>query len=195
MKPKRYFDNARLAIDLALELGAKGTDAGTMSNFCDTHPQWVCPGCCRNKTQIARLDNNGNFYCAIHFHHDHMYEGILAGLKLEPFHMDGTGTLHGAISSMTRFGGYNVCMDCNMAEGRAKKAIGAFKHFSFSPEEIRHFVIVENRKSHKIDVDAARRIYDSAVADVEERIEDAEKILIHVCPAELAKARANASVN
>ena len=182
----RYFDNARLAVDLALALGAKGTDAGTMSNFSSVPTDWVCPGCARSKREIARLDKNSNLYCAIHSHHDHLHEGIAetVGFSLLAIDQD----LGAIMESMVRFSNSWVCMDCNMADGLAKRMICAPKYFSFSPAEIRKFIDVKHCASHKVIKDIAERTLLEIIDSYEDILEYCEGILYAKCPTSLENA-------
>ena len=107
-KPTRYFDNARLAVELAIELGAKGTSAGTMSGFSDTPPDWKCPGCQRDKAGIARLNKHAEFYCAIHLHHDHSGEQVVEDLGITWFRA--SETLRQRVDAQARFLCTKVCM-------------------------------------------------------------------------------------
>lgn len=184
--PNRYFDNARLAIDLALSLGAKGTDSGTMSNFSRTPPDWHCPACRRTKAQIARLDKHSNFYCALHFHHDHLYEGIVESLGLNEFCVG--EELASGIESLVRFAPSFVCMDCNMADSRAARSLSVPKHFSFSPAEIGMFVQPSAGSNHTIDIEAARTAFGKVVGKFTAALEQAEGILYAVCPTDLENA-------
>lgn len=162
-KPKRYFDNARLAVDLAIELGAKGTSAGTMSGFSDTPPDWKCPGCQRDKSSIARLNKHAEFYCAIHLHHDHSGEQVFENLGTT--WSQASEALRDAVNAQVRFSCSMVCMDCNRIDAAAKKLVGAPTHFSFSAEEIAAFIIPAYRKAHRIDDQKLRLVFDRALRD------------------------------
>lgn len=155
MLPK-YFDNARMAIDLALELGATGTHSGTMGNFDKVPTDWICPGCARDKVNIARLDKNGHFYCSIHLHHDHLFDTISEKLTMDVY---SSRRAHTAVKMMVRFRDEFVCMDCNRADAHMKRAVGAPSDFSFSPREIYLTVCPETRKSHFFHPDSVREIY------------------------------------
>jgi len=182
----RYFDNARLAVDLALNLGATGTDSGTMSNFSAVPPDWRCPGCARSKHEIARLDKRGNLYCAIHSHHDHVYEGIAARVGFSVLSVDqDMGVI---LESMIRFPTTDICMDCNMAEGRAKRMISAPEHFSFSPQEMRKFLEPSAGANHKINRGIAERTLAECVEAYEFILETCEGVLYAKCPTSVENA-------
>jgi len=162
-KPTRYFDNARLAVELAIELGAKGTSAGTMSGFSDTPPDWKCPGCQRDKAGIARLNKHAEFYCAIHLHHDHSGEQVVEDLGITWFRA--SETLRQRVDAQARFLCTKVCMDCNRIDAQAKKLVGAPTHFSFSAEEIASFIVSSYRKSHRIDDQKIGPVFQQALRD------------------------------
>jgi hypothetical protein len=52
-----------------------------------------------------------------------------------------------------------ICGACNTADAIAKCNVGAPDNFSFSPEEIRRFVIARDNDGHRIDFARAREIY------------------------------------
>lgn len=169
--PKTYYDNARLAVDLALALGAKGTHAGTMSNFCKTEPEWLCPGCRRGKKRIARLNKHGEFFCAIHQHHDHLGDEITDIVKNNAFMYD--DEIRCVMGSFYRFQATYICMDCNLADAHAKRKVSAPKCFSFSPAEIAEFAIVTPKVAHKINEYAAARVLARALPEFNKRTQEA----------------------
>lgn len=185
-KPKQYFDNARLAVELAIELGAKGTSAGTMSNFSATPPDWECPGCRRTKSQIARLNKHGEFYCALHLHHDHIGDGICDVLGVNYF--TSPQDFRDYVDRYYRFSGVTVCMDCNRIDAQAKRLVGSPRHFSFSAKEISEFVIVAPRVSHKINEDEARRVFVEALHHFDEIVEGAVGVIRSYEPEMLDRA-------
>lgn len=174
MKPK-YFDNARLAVDLALSLGAKGTDSGNMANFSKVDPDWICPGCARDKINIARLDKNGNLFCSIHNHHDHLFELIAEKTGVTDAYS--SRRVNFAIKTMCRFKDEHICMDCNLADAYMKRVVGAPKNFSFSPREIYDVVCPGPNQAHYIPPSEARAVYDIARRSYDRIIERAEGIL------------------
>jgi rubredoxin len=153
---KKYYDNARLAVDLALALGAKGTDSGNMSNFSEVPPDWYCPCCGRDKRQIARLDKNQNIYCSLHLHHDHFGDEVINRIPDGFF-------VPNFRESFCRFSDVLVCSDCNIAEPRAKALVGAPTYFSFAPYEIGYFIKVRPNAPHAVDDVKARECYEAAV--------------------------------
>lgn len=106
---------------------------------------WQCPCCHRTKYQLMRwtklFPNRPNSYMGwaggLHEHHDH-----------------GAGA--------SRFAKTLVCEQCNSADAAAKRALNLPKSFSFSPAEIRCFVIGFAHGWHLINYVAAQRLYQAA---------------------------------
>lgn len=144
-------DNARLLIEIKDSLKANGL--GSISNFCEVSPEWICPCCLRMKREIARIDKNGNLLCALHYHHDHFEHYARDQMPALP---------HQAYELYTRFPRTLICNDCNVAEPVAKRIVGAKSNFSFAPFEIATFIIVESNAPHKIDEQRAMEAYESA---------------------------------
>lgn len=105
-------------------------------------PDWRCPGCDRTKYQVMRwtkrFPNSPNAFMGwvvgLHQHHDH---GI----------------------GRARFPETLVCEQCNSADGAAKRELKLPEQFSFSPAEIRCFVIPVPHGWHLINYAAAHRFY------------------------------------
>lgn len=171
----KYFDNARLAVDLALYLGAKGTVPGSISNFCQTPPDWICPGCARDKKRIARLNKNGDLYCSIHKHHDHLFNELASRLSVGDIYSNKRALT--ALRMLTRFDDEYICMDCNLAEGRMKRTVKAEENFSFSPREIYRCVCPGNNESHVYHPDKAQQIYELAYPTYKLIFDNAESLL------------------
>lgn len=103
---------------------------------------WRCPGCHRTKYQLMRwtrlFPTKPNWYMGwavgLHKHHDH-------------------GSWPG------RFPETLVCEQCNNADTAAKKELKLPKNFSFSPAEIRCFVIPIPHGWHLINYAAAQQLY------------------------------------
>lgn len=108
-------------------------------------PDWRCPGCHRTKYQVMRWtkrfpDTPYSFMgwvMGLHKHHDH-------------------GNWPG------RFPETLVCEQCNSADAAAKRELKLPKKFSFSPAEIRCFVIAVPHGWHLINYVAAQRLYVAA---------------------------------
>lgn len=108
-------------------------------------PDWQCPGCQRTKYQLLRWtmlfpnrpDRHMGWAAGLHKHHDH-------------------GNWPG------RFPKTLVCEQCNSADAAAKRALKLPKKFSFSPAEIRCFVIAIPHGWHLINYTAAQWLYVAA---------------------------------
>lgn len=107
--------------------------------------EWHCPGCDRSKYELIRWTKllPGSPYAywgwagGLHKHHDH---GGMPG----------------------RFPETVVCEQCNDADKAAKRELGLPKDFSFSPAEIRGFVLATAHGWHLLNYAAARREYTGA---------------------------------
>lgn len=108
-------------------------------------PDWRCPGCHRTKYQVMRwterFPNSPNSFMGwvvgLHKHHDHG-------------------------GRPARFPETLVCEQCNSADAAAKKELKLPQNFSFSPAEIRCFVIAIAHGWHLINYGAAQRLYVAA---------------------------------
>lgn len=116
---------------------------------------WRCPGCQRTKFQILRWTmlypkkKNAHMGWAggYHTHHDHS--------------SDRHGLSQAPICTLPRFEPTVVCEQCNSADSSAKKKLALPSAFSFSPSEIRQFVIGYPHGKHFIYYDKAQSIYNS----------------------------------
>jgi hypothetical protein len=119
----------------------------------ETPESWRCPACGRSKRGILvwgkRVGSNAanygpvGFKAGLHEHHDH-------GSSLGDCDFEGLGA---------RFRPVVICGSCNTADAIAKRDVGAPDNFSFSPEEIRRFVIARDNHGHRFDFARARQIY------------------------------------
>ena len=109
--------------------------------------EWICPGCGRSKFQIMkwtrRFPNKTNSYmgwvAALHKHHDHSIDCN------EP--------------TQARFPETLICGQCNGAEGAAKRKLKLPSNFSFSPQEMRSFILATPHGTHVINYDTALAIF------------------------------------
>jgi hypothetical protein len=159
--------NARLLISLMKQHIAK--DLGAICGFFEVNHDWVCPSCHRNKSEISKIDKNGNLCCPIVSHHDHFRD--LAEQKLPDYRREAWQAKMTHVDfypydsvgkGYERFPETLICGDCNVVEGAAKIAVGAKPDFSFSPFEISTFIIVEPNRSHLIDREKAQKAYERA---------------------------------
>jgi len=163
------------------KFGANGVDM--TSWWAMTPPGWTCVGCGRRKEEIARLNQNGDLMCRLVEHHDHMrdllkeefarisssQESVVADELAEHF----------AKRSATMISAYDnavVCDDCNSVDSKAKKLVGAPKAFSFSPAEIRRFVIATPNRAHALNEELATEIWLAGKATFELRLKIAKRI-------------------
>jgi rubredoxin len=131
-----------------------------------TPPEWTCPVCRRTKGEIARLNRHGAMMGEMHAHHDHMREyvsrrfheisaergEIVADAQAVEF-------IRRAAPFACAFDETVICADCNAADARAKKLVGAHPDFSFAPAEISQFVIAAPNCEHAIDAGRARALW------------------------------------
>lgn len=121
---------------------------------------WGCPACRRSKVDIYRKTRRGELYGKVVRHHCHTAE--LVDEVLRHFRLDYTHRAK-VFTIIHRFDDVEVCEDCNIADARAKKIVGAPHWFSFSAIEIQRFIIVERNKNHRINPPAARLVYAKAM--------------------------------
>jgi hypothetical protein len=103
---------------------------------------WRCPGCGRSKYELIR-------WTMLFPHHPDKHPGWAAGLHM---HHD-----HGA--APRRFDDTLMCEQCNSADKDAKRELGLPKEFSFSPQEIKRFVIGTPHGRHLLNYAAAAQAY------------------------------------
>lgn len=148
-----------------------------------TPPRWVCSGCGREKPQIARRSESGVLLCKLVEHHDHMKDLLVKRFQHHSSTMTNSTADKVAKSfaerSAAMISAYEntiICDDCNGADATAKEAVGAHENFSFSAAELRQFVVAEANAPHKIDVAAAKRIWESAEKTFDLRLRIADRI-------------------
>ncbi|WP_432263034.1 hypothetical protein [Cupriavidus sp. TMH.W2] len=110
---------------------------------------WCCPGCARTKFQILRWTRKfpGK---------PHAHMGWAGGYHE---HHDHGGDARQFRGRFGRFAPTVICEQCNNADTAAKRTLGLPRDFSFSPTEIRQFVVGSPHGDHLIDYDIARDIY------------------------------------
>lgn len=142
-----------------------------------TPQAWECPGCGRKKAEIVRLNRHGELMCILMEHHDHMVDALeeyfvlhsTSGAEVVADALCGTFARRSA-DMVSAYDRTLMCQDCNSADPAAKKLVGAPKYLSFSPAEIRRFVIARPNEDHRIDEDAARAVYDEILPTFEIRM-------------------------
>lgn len=147
---------------------------------------WTCPCCKRDKRQIARMNKIGVLLCRLEIHHDHLAEAIKR--IYSEFEFDGMGDdtriqLRRAQGSLTqlieRFERVVLCIDCNLAEGRAKLLLKGIvdTDFSFSPTEIAEFIQPSPNRVHEINKKQAHAIWKMKKGDFIDRIKFTRKMV------------------
>jgi hypothetical protein len=111
---------------------------------------WTCPACGRTKFELLRWTRR---YFKLGIGKCPPYHGWMAGLHEHHDHFTTTG-------STPRFAATVICDQCNSADGYAKRRLKLPPAFSFSPQEIRQFVVACPHSTHRVILAEARRIFD-----------------------------------
>lgn len=139
---------------------AKGFDVNRW--WVMTSYDWTCPCCNRNKEDLVRVNRHNYLIGHLHEHHDHMsdyvekkfieisesLDEVVADIMAEKF-------IKRTAFALSAYDHTIICLDCNMADGEAKKILGLPEEFSFSPNEISEFIIKSPNKMHQIDKEKA----------------------------------------
>lgn len=149
---------------LLVQFDCAGVDMDTLWAY--TPMSWQCPACLRSKTQIARPNKNGDLMCRLVEHHDHMkdhlikeFEKISAGLDRVLANEAAEKFAKRSAPMVSAYDNTVICNDCNNADAVAKKLAGTHPSFSFSPAEILAFVIASPNAEHKVNPEAATKIW------------------------------------
>jgi len=161
--------NCLLMMELFQKLNAY--DTGNVRRFCEVTTAWRCPCCHRSKSEIARLDKNGNLLCAIAEHHDHFNDmasdqirkAMRAAGEIETEDYMALNYVEG---SFQRFSPTLVCEDCNVAEPEGKRLVCAKSSFTFAPWEIMQFVEVVPNHPHTVNYERCKAVYEAAITTV-----------------------------
>jgi rubredoxin len=134
-----------------------------------TPTDWTCPGCGREKAQIARLDRSGRLLGKLVEHHDHMGAVLertfqeVSGRQREVVAGEGAEAFAKRMApGIAAYDPVVICQDCNNADPKAKKLAGAPDDFSFPIQDIARFVCVRDNAPLGIDPDAAREAWADA---------------------------------
>ncbi|MBY5511862.1 hypothetical protein [Rhizobium leguminosarum] len=148
------------------ELDAQGLELN--SNWALEDQHWSCSGCGRHKREIFRKSSNGILLAKLELHHDHLWdEGFRRaeerlGRGWRDDFADGSTMVFDTIRSLVvRFDEALVCSECNAADGKAKKVVGADARFSFAVSEIRTFVKATPHQDHEISIEAAQAAWEA----------------------------------
>lgn len=161
-----WLDGVMSPISKALALKLKSTQFDMNAWWVESPTSWVCSGCGRGKLEIARLNSNKEIMCHLVEHHDHMKDILKRrfqemSVSLEKVIASAQAEKFAKRSSMmiSSFENTVVCIDCNNADASAKKVARAHPDFSFSPQEIKQFIISTPNQPHEINVEIARAIW------------------------------------
>ena len=117
-------------------------------------PAWTCPACGRDKRQIMRWTRRGARPC---IGQAEPFMGWMAGLHTHHDHAAPAWAHEG------RFEHTVICDQCNAADGQAKRALRLPATFSFSPTELRQFVVAVPHGSHRLRLDVALLIFKEVI--------------------------------
>ena len=153
-----------LTRELMQIFGAKGVDM--TSWWAWTEPDWICSGCGRSKRELVRLNQKGQLMCRLVEHHDHMQDLLLKRFQEVSAAQDRVVADEFAerfakrsAQMVSAYDNTIVCNDCNNADALGKASAGAHPDFSFSPGELRRFVIAKAGAPHSIDKNTAKAVW------------------------------------
>ncbi|WP_342738823.1 hypothetical protein [Bradyrhizobium sp. B117] len=148
--------------------------------WASTREHWTCPCCQRGKAHIARVSSGGVLLCRLEYHHDHLVDRAKRTFQeYRPCDKDRetiiqVGRAENALMLLVeRFEQTLICIDCNLAEGRAKLELARTIEgdFTFTPAEIASFISVAPNRLHEIDLDKAKAAWLLAKDDVADRLD------------------------
>ncbi|MDP1953255.1 MAG: hypothetical protein Q8K71_02130 [Polaromonas sp.] len=153
-----------LTKELMARFGA--TEVDMTSWWAWTPSEWTCTACGRPKSAIARLNQKGQLMCRLVEHHDHMQNLLLERFRQISSSQDRVVAdeiaEHFAKRSSQMVSAYDnaiICNDCNNADAVAKGLASAHADFSFSPAEMRRFILAKPGQPHQIDGEIAAAIW------------------------------------
>ncbi|UFW92025.1 hypothetical protein BjapCC829_49705 (plasmid) [Bradyrhizobium barranii] len=155
------------------------------SGWASTWTGWSCPCCRREKPQMARMSPGGVLLCRLEFHHDHIgdltkriFRERNARSEDRDINIQVSRAKDALLPLVERFEPTLICIDCNLAEGRAKleltREIDA--DFTFAPSEIATFITAGKNRTHEIDVEKARTAWLAARDDFTDRTDFATRM-------------------
>jgi hypothetical protein len=93
---------------------------------------------------------------------------------------------------LARFAPTLVCLDCNAADGVAKKWSPRIpRDFSFRPSEARRFITPVANGEHSVDVTAALEIFEAERADFEKRVQLLNTLFAIITDGEMPQEKGN----
>ena len=145
---------------------------------------WSCPGCGRRKKEIPRECRGGGKVAKVVEHHDHLKEFTNETVRQAYGSEWNTKVAAGVAPFLNRierfvvaFDPTAICEDCNNIEAEAKKWVNAPRLFTFTPREIRQFVVAAPNAPHTINVDKTQAVYGEAKKKFEMRLAVARRLL------------------
>jgi rubredoxin len=167
---------------LAAHLGVHKFDVNTW--WCLTPAKWVCPGCKRNKAQIARVNKHDELSCHLVVHHDHMESFILKRLgehvgTLDEFHAtpESEEFAKRLSRSISAFDPVLTCVDCNNIDAVGKRILGCHSAFSFTCSDIAQFVRPAANQPHGLDEEQLNKVWEFRQQQLLYRLALADKIV------------------
>lgn len=148
--------------------------------WASTREHWNCPCCQRGKADIARVSSGGVLLCRLEYHHDHLVDRAKRILREYRHRSEDresviqVGRAENALMLLVeRFEQTLICIDCNLAEGRAKLELAKEidSDFTFTPAEIASFIGVAPNRLHEIDLNKAKAAWLLAKDDVADRLD------------------------
>jgi len=130
---------------------------------------WCCPCCGRTKVAISRLGGKGQILGKLTIHHDHMGEAIeeefcraFVAKGTENPQVEGKRLVGRIGKAFAAHEEVLICEDCNNADASASRELGLPKHFTFSVNKIRQFILPSPHSPHSIDLKSAQRVWEEA---------------------------------
>jgi hypothetical protein len=123
---------------------------------------WLCPGCRRSKWQIAWISRRGRVTAKLVEHHDHVHD-------LSAFDCWGDVAVSDRIilnrisQHAEVFEPTLACEPCNCIDVRARSIIPLPANISFSPAEIRRFIVARPHRQHEIDAEKLKAVWERRV--------------------------------
>ena len=131
-----------------------------------TPQNWECPACGRKKEKIVRLNSKNLLMCRLVAHHDHMQNLLVkeftkksVSMKMVLADQAAERFAKRSAAMVSAFDRTIICNDCNNADTKAKLSVGTHYAFSYSPNEIRSFVLARDNVDHEIDYEKAAEIW------------------------------------
>ncbi len=153
-----------LTKELLTRFGA--TEVDMTSWWAWTPSDWTCSACGRPKSAIARLNQKGQLMCRLVEHHDHMQNLLLERFRQISSSQDrvvadeiAENFAKRSAQMVAAYDNAIICNDCNNADAVAKGLATAHADFSFSPAEMRRFILASPAQPHRIDGVVAAAIW------------------------------------